>query len=161
LVNLIKIELCKEINQVFASPTVLSTEYVSLNDLWDNEEENHSYGPSYINMYNRPNNCRIRKSKDHTYDSLNANGSNYIGRLLLSISSSCNKDKNQGQVEKKSLALNTFETVKIGQFIAICVISDANMIDNRYKNGNIKFQLCFGKENWSCNLLKFSLNNLA
>ena len=177
MVNLIKIELCQEINLVFASSTVLSTEYVSLNDIWDhkNEEENHSYGPSYINMYSRPNNCRIRKSKDHSYDSLNANGSNYIGRLLLSISSSCNKDKNQGHnkdenqghnkdknqghADNESLVLNT--TVQIGQFIAICVISDANMIDNRFKNGNIKFQLCFGKENLRLNVLKFSLNNLV
>ena len=148
LVNLVTFELCKKRHS-----TVLATEYFSLNDICnsENKDEPYSFGPSYIELYSRPNNCRIKKTNGKqsfncSYDSLNADGSNYIGRLLLKISSSLDIENRH---EKRPLSEIDFLTVKDRikkeKFILLCVISDANMIDSRYRDGEIKFQLTFGK----------------
>jgi hypothetical protein len=150
LVNLVKFELCKE-TAVLATEysTVLATEYFSLNDIFnsENNDEPYSFGPSYIELYSRPNNCRIKKTNgknsfNWSYDSLNADGSYYIGRLLLKISSSLD-------IGNRSLSeidyLTVKDRVKKEKFILLCIISDANMIDSRYRDGEIKFKLTFGK----------------
>lgn len=151
LVNLVKFELCKErhVLQQKVLEQVLATEYFSLNDICNSENkyEPYSFGPSNIELYSRPNNCRVKKTngKDSfnwSYDSLNADGSNYIGRLLLKISSSLD-------IGNRSLSEIDYLTVKdhveTKKFILLCVISDANMIDSRYRDGEIKFKLTFGK----------------
>lgn len=152
----IKIELCSETN---SGEVVLAKEYLSIDDIsnYRNEiEYDPTYGPVFIDLYNRPNNCRIRKRTnddepefESSYTPLVGDGSFYIARLLMSISSKLISPFSElkDSVRAPSYLRKNYLKSKsvLNEFVGFCVINEANMIDSRFKNGNLRFKLSFGK----------------
>ena len=155
LVNLIKLELCNE-------KKVLAKEYLSIEDICNYRDEkithfDPSYGPAFIDMYTKPNNCRNHgfdqnKSTDleqSSYAPLNGENSYYVARLFISIST-------RKVNITSSLVINEIHGVQTPieneypkienpmNFIGFCSIKEVNMIDRNFKNGIFKFQFCFG-----------------
>ena len=158
MLRLIKIELC---NETKSGDIILAKEYLSIDDIsnYRNEEQYYpTYGPTFIDMYNEPNNYRIKKvgvkSDDDTsyYASLVARGSFYKARLSMSVSS---RKISPFSEFKESIKVPNYMRKSylrsksvIHDFLVFCVINEVSMIDDRYKNGEMRFQLCIGKHGY-------------
>ncbi len=189
LVRLFKIELCLQNSSL--EEKVIASEYLTIQDLSNYTKEEFyfpTFGPRYIDLYDKPDNCRIRKnieddlcdeliidndqlnpdynkdrSERSTYTSIKP--ANYIARLLISVESqeipSQKKSNNlnlslSNSFRDKSefdLGLTKFESIDLNSFkkdfVAFAIISECSMIDKRFKNGEISFQLCLGKKSLS------------
>ncbi len=151
----IKIELCNETN---TGEVILAKEYLSIDDIsnYRNEVEyDPTYGPVFIDLYNRPNNCRTKKKTNEdefesSYTPLVGDGSFYIARLLMSISSKPISPFSElkDSVRAPSYLRKNYLKSKsvLNEFLGFCVINDASMIDSRYKNGELRFKLSFGRQ---------------
>ena len=129
---------------------------MSIDDISNYRNEEHyepTYGPAFIDMYNRPNNYRIKKkTSEHEFESsytpLVGDGAFYIARLLMSISS---RQISPFSELKESVRAPSFlrkDYLKsksvLNDFVAFSVINEVTMIDSRFKNGEIRFKLSFG-----------------
>ena len=148
-----------------------------------------TYGPRYIDLYDQPENSRVRKmtedmfedehsfgenssissnkEKNHVtfYSPVSGNGAFYVARLLLKIESKKVIHSKKSTVETTNgNPTSTSQTATIRQesqnvpipveiiktneeikeFVAFAIISEVTMIDSRYSNGEISFQLCLG-----------------
>ncbi|CAF0895015.1 unnamed protein product, partial [Brachionus calyciflorus] len=163
LVRLFKIELCTEDS---SSVRVLAKEYLVINEI-ANLEFNHkpTYGPSFIDMYNEPNNLRIKKTLNNpkdddiitssndsikTYTPVEAIGSYYVARLLMGITSKfvSHKSKKENKLPGSDL-LRNINSVPIGDFVCYIIINECSMIDGRYQHGDISFKLCLGTNGYN------------
>ena len=155
MVRLIKIELCTEDK---SGVRVLAKEYLAISDISSYQNDFRylpTYGPSYIDFYNEPNNMRIKKFNSsvtednfncivndlssNSYTPLEASGSHYIARLLMGISSSLITESFSPDKDPKY-----FKVPPEVEFVCFIIIDECTMIDSRYKNGKINFQLCIG-----------------
>lgn len=178
LVRLCKIELCA------VDPSgerVLSTEYLAINDIsnfLNDVQYLPTYGPRYVDLYNEPNNKRIKRtfssgtgdddfsnsgsannsnshsssrSSHDTYLPLVAKGAFYVARLYMSIYSM--SAARPSSVLKESLQTNNSLSQELminpreKRFVAFAIINEVTMIDSRYLNGELSFQLCIGSYN--------------
>ena len=154
---------------------VLAKEYLSLNDICNYRVDDPfvpTYGPRFIDMYNKPNNVRIQKKVNETcdedyaandfsnfnfcqteldndrYTPLTSNGAFYVARLFFGIASKKISQHSELKESMKSpsyLKPNYLNSKSVlNEFFTFIMIDDVNMIDSRYQNGEISFQLCIG-----------------
>lgn len=84
-------------------------------------------------------NSMVNDLSSNSYTPLEASGSHYVARLLMGISSSLIMDS-FGLVKKPS----HFKVPPVTEFVCFIIIDECTMIDSRYMNGMINFQLCIG-----------------
>lgn len=152
---MLKIELCTEDKSVVR---VLAKEYLVISDI-SNYHNNlnylPTYGPSYIDFYNEPNNMRVKKFDNakgedsinplvhepctNSYTPLEAAGSHYIARVLLGISSTPVTNSSN-----RTESPIYFKVPPEAEFVCYIIIDECTMIDSRYMNGKINFKLCIG-----------------
>jgi hypothetical protein len=155
----------------------LATEYLNLNEVSNYRQPNTyfpTYGPCYVEIFEKPNNYRIKKTNKNIkstddsktnnlnenidssdkyeldiYDSIVADGSFYVGRLLMSVESkriqSSSDFKNLLRRNKDSFFnKNSNNKYIYTEFISFVMLDQITMIDSRFKNGDISIKLCMG-----------------
>ncbi len=173
-----KIQLCTE--EAPRVERVLASEYLTIYDISSYTKDFFylpAYGPRFINLYDQPDNCRLKKnfndqcsddllvrnnlnsnyyklrSERNTYSSIRPN--NFIARVYLSVETEDLSESNdlcrsiQNNNNRNSTELN--DSTSFGyqdfneEFVAYAVINEVSMIDPRFKNGQLKFQMTLGK----------------
>ncbi len=155
----------------------MATEYLNLNEVSNYRQPNTyfpTYGPCYVEIFEKPNNYRIKKTNKNIkstddsktnnlnenidssdkyeldiYDSIVADGSFYVGRLLMSVESkriqSSSDFKNLLRRNKDSFFnKNSNNKYIYTEFISFVMLDQITMIDSRFKNGDISIKLCMG-----------------
>ena len=172
LVRMFKIQLCTE--EAPRVERVLASEYLTIYDISSYTKDFFylpAYGPRFINLYDQPENCRLKKtlneqcgddllvhnnlnssyykirSERNTYSSIRPN--NFIARVYLSVetedlseSNDLNNNNRNSAESNDSISFNYQNFNE--EFVAYAVINEVSMIDPRFKNGQLKFQMTLG-----------------
>lgn len=173
LIRLFQIELCSEesFGDKVLATEYLNIEEISDYSV---DGFYPTFGPSNIDLYSEPGNQRIRSNTlnssnsdlsnigevlpDTTSDNFTSinksyipingstpGGGDYVARLLLKIESNSlksSKHKTNLVKQEENIQANILRNKK--NFTLFAMISDVNMIDQRYQN-DLSFQLCIGK----------------
>ncbi len=163
----------------------MATEYFNLNEVSNYRQPNTYfpiYGPCYVEIFEKPNNYRIKKTNKNVkladdkllneniettdkneldiYDSIVADGSFYVGRLLMSVESkriqSSSDFKNLLRRNKGSFFNNKIDKYIYVNYISFVMIDQITMIDSRYKNGDITIKLCMGINGYDSSIDKWN-----
>lgn len=163
LVSSIKIDLCTQ-DENTLEEKVIASEFLSIYDisnyLKDDCEYLPTYGPRYIDLYSLDTRTKIKNKTESSTDDLSqlddstqCDNFHYVARLFFSIES--NREVKHDTTEPKSTKL-ILQAVQKGnsisysmngfknEFILFLVLDEVTMIDPKYKDGLLSFQLCFG-----------------
>lgn len=117
--------------------------------LKDSNEDDEDFGllktNSKMNL-NRNQEDEGLKENDRIYMPLGGNGSFYVARMFLSISSKkiSQHSELKESMKKSFKRIDIKQKPQLSEFMAFCLINECTMIDSRYQNGELSFQLCVG-----------------
>lgn len=167
MVSSIKLELCSIDTNLIEK--VLACEYLSIYDisnyLKDDLKYLPTYGPRFIDLYNETDKSKFKKQLNRSDSSpdafLNLTVDNdkihYVARLFLSIDS----NKEFKESDKNLNESHKLEPMLSNEFIAFVILDEVYMIDPRFKDGQLSFQLCIGKHGYEASSCSKSHTNMT